>query len=505
MGTATRSAAKIVFDGITFDDVLLLPRRSAVMPAEADVSTQLTRTIRLNIPLISAPMDTVTESALAIALAQEGGIGIIHKNLSVEAQAREVAKVKRSANGVIADPLTLGPTDTVTRAKELMRQHNVSGFPVTEDGASTLRGKGKVLGIVTRRDLKFVESDDTRVGDIMTSKDLVTAPAGSTLAQAEVIASKNKVEKIILVDDRFNLAGLVTMRDIERLSQFPRACADGRGRLRCGAAVGVDQYERAAALLGAEADVLVVDTAHGHSENVLRTVRTIKDMPEVRQRGVQVIAGNIATGEAALDLIEAGADAVKVGIGPGSICTTRVVTGVGVPQITAVMNVVEALRDTGVPVIADGGIRHSGDIPKALAAGAHSVMMGGLFAGLDESPGEVVITHGRRYKSYRGMGSEGAMNAGSADRYRQSEKVGKQKFVPEGVEGLVPYKGALADFVYQMVGGLRSAMGYCGCRTVEELRENARFCRVSGATVVENHPHDILITKESPNYMAGKE
>ncbi|MBS0197230.1 MAG: IMP dehydrogenase [Planctomycetes bacterium] len=505
MGTSTRSAAKIVFDGITFDDVLLLPRRSAVMPAEADVSTQLTRTIRLNIPLISAPMDTVTESALAISLAQEGGIGIIHKNLSVEAQAREVAKVKRSANGVIADPLTLGPTDTVTRAKELMRQHNVSGFPVTEDGASTLRGKGKVLGIVTRRDLKFVESDETRVGDIMTSKDLVTAPAGSTLAQAEVIASKNKVEKIILVDDRFNLAGLVTMRDIERLSQFPRACADGRGRLRCGAAVGVDQYERAAALLGAEADVLVVDTAHGHSENVLRTVRTIKDMPEVRQRGVQVIAGNIATGEAALDLIEAGADAVKVGIGPGSICTTRVVTGVGVPQITAVMNVVEALRDTGVPVIADGGIRHSGDIPKALAAGAHSVMMGGLFAGLDESPGEVVITHGRRYKSYRGMGSEGAMNAGSADRYRQSEKVGKQKFVPEGVEGLVPYKGALADFVYQMVGGLRSAMGYCGCRTIEELRENARFCRVSGATVVENHPHDILITKESPNYMAGKE
>jgi len=502
---------KIVFDGITFDDVLLLPRRSSVMPNEADTSTFLTRSIKLHIPLISAPMDTVTESALAIGLAQEGGIGIIHKNLPVEAQAREVAKVKRSANGIIVDPLTLGIKDTVSRAKELMRQHNVSGFPVTEDGSSTLRGKGKVLGIVTRRDLKFVENDSTTVGEVMTSKGIVTAPAGTTLAQALAIASKNKVEKIVLVDDRFNLAGMVTMKDIDRLSQFPKACTDSRGRLRCGAAVGVDQYERAAALLGAEVDVLVVDTAHGHSENVLRTVRTIKEMPEVRQRGVQIIAGNIATGEAARDLILAGADAVKVGIGPGSICTTRVVTGVGVPQITAIMHAAQAIAEMGsdVPVIADGGVRHSGDIPKALAAGAHSVMMGSLFAGLDESPGEVVITHGRRYKSYRGMGSEGAMNAGSADRYRQAEKVGKEgkqglKFVPEGVEGLVSYKGSLAEFVYQLVGGLRSAMGYCGCRTVEELRMNARFCRVSGATVVENHPHDIVITKESSNYMVGK-
>ena len=503
---------KILFDGITFDDVLLVPRRSAVMPAGANTSTRLTASIRLNIPLLSAPMDTVTESALAIALAQEGGMGIIHKNLSAEAQAREVAKVKRSANGIIVDPLTLGPLDTIARAKELMRQHNVSGFPVTEDGGTTLRGKGKVLGIVTRRDLKFVTDDSVRVGDIMTSRGIVTAPASTTLAQAEAIASRNKVEKIVLVDDRFCLTGLITMRDIDRLSQFPQACADGRGRLRCGAAVGVDQFERAAALLGAEVDVLVVDTAHGHSENVVRTVRTIKEMPEVRQRGVQVIAGNIATGEAARDLIEAGADAVKVGIGPGSICTTRVVTGVGVPQITAIMNVSGAIAAMGsdVPIIADGGVRHSGDIPKALAAGASSVMMGGMFAGLDESPGEVVITHGRRYKSYRGMGSEGAMNAGSADRYRQAEKMsggGKQsqKFVPEGVEGLVAYKGSLAEFVYQMVGGLRSAMGYCGCATIEELRRDARFCRVSGATVVENHPHDILITKESSNYLAGNE
>ena len=516
MGTPAGSSpsphSKILFDGITFDDVLLIPRRSAVMPGEADTGTRLTRSISLNIPLVSAPMDTVTESALAIALAQEGGMGVIHKNLSAEAQAREVAKVKRSANGIIVDPLTLGPSDTVARAKELMRQHNVSGFPVTEDGSTTLRGKGKVLGIVTRRDLKFVVDDSTRVGDIMTSKGIVTAPAGTTLAEAAQIASRNKVEKIILVDDRFNLAGLVTMRDIDRLSQVPRACTDGRGRLRCGAAVGVDQFERAAALLGAEVDLLVVDTAHGHSENVLRTVRTIKDMPDVRQRNVQVIAGNIATGEAARDLVEAGADAVKVGIGPGSICTTRVVTGVGVPQITAVMNVMQAMAELGdraVPVIADGGIRHSGDIPKALAAGAHCVMMGSMFAGLEESPGEVVITQGRRYKSYRGMGSEGAMNAGSADRYRQAEKLAKdgrqtQKFVPEGVEGLVPYRGTLAEFVYQLVGGLRSAMGYCGCKSIEELRSNARFCRVSGATVVENHPHDIMITKESSNYMVGR-
>jgi IMP dehydrogenase len=494
--------AKIVADGITFDDVLIQPRRSAVMPADADTSTRLTRTIRLNIPVLSAPMDTVTDSKLAIALAQEGGIGILHKNMNVETQAREVAKVKRSAHGVIADPITLGPSDTVTRARELMRQHNVSGFPVTEDGSQHLRSKGKVLGIITRRDLKFVESEATPVSQVMTRQGLITAPSGTTLDQAELILNKNKVEKLILIDGDFNLAGLITMRDIERHTQFPKAAIDARGRLICGAAIGVDQYDRAAALIESGVDVIVVDTAHGHSENVLRTVK------EIKQRfSIDVIAGNIATAEAAIDLIEAGADAIKVGIGPGSICTTRIVTGVGVPQITAIFNAVEGVARAGgdIPVIADGGIRHSGDIAKAIVAGASCVMMGSLFAGLDESPGELVISHGRRYKSYRGMGSEGAMNAGSADRYRQADKLdasGKptRKFVPEGVEGLVPYRGSLAEFVYQMVGGLRSTMGYCGCRTIEELKREARFCRITGASMVESHPHNIRITKESSNY-----
>lgn len=500
-------AGKIAAEGITFDDVLLLPRRSGVLPADADTSTRLTRTIRLNVPLVSAPMDTVTESALAIALAQEGGIGIIHKNLSVETQAREVAKVKRSANGVITDPITLGPDDTVGRAVQLMRQHNVSGFPVTDSGSSGVRHDGgrtggTVLGILTRRDLKFVENDATPVREVMTKSNLITAPPGTTLAEAEVILNRNKVEKLLLVDERMRLCGLITMRDIERLSQFPRANVDERGRLRCGAAVGVGQIDRVGALLDAEVDVIVVDTAHGHSENVIRSVREIKS-----RYGVQVIAGNVATADGAKDLIAAGADAVKVGIGPGAICTTRVVTGVGVPQITAILEAVRGVEETGedVPVIADGGVRMSGDIAKAIAAGAHSVMMGSLFAGLDESPGELVISQGRRYKTYRGMGSEGAMNRGSADRYGQADKYDprgapKEKFVPEGVEGLVPYRGPLAEFAYQLVGGLRSAMGYCGCRTIEELRTHTRFCRVSGATIVENHPHDIRITKESPNY-----
>lgn len=493
---------KIVLDGITFDDVLLVPRRSGVMPASADTSTRLTASLRLNIPILSAPMDTVTESALAIALALEGGAGVLHKNLSVESQAREVAKVKRSANGVIADPITLGPGDTVKRARELMRQHHVSGFPVTDTGAGELRTKGKVLGILTRRDLKFVVDVSTPVSAVMTKDNLITAPPGTTLREAEDILNRNKVEKLLLVEPDGTLAGLISMRDIERLSRFPNANTDERGRLLCGAAVGVRQYDRVEALIAADADFVVVDTAHGHSEPVLETVREIK-----RRWDIQVIAGNIATTEAAADLIEAGADAVKVGIGPGSICTTRVVTGVGVPQITAVMNAVEGVRRTGrdIPVIADGGIRQSGDIAKALAAGANCVMLGGLLAGLDESPGEMVISQGRRYKSYRGMGSEGAMNAGSADRYRQDDKLGADgkatmKFVPEGVEGLVPYRGPLADFVYQLVGGLKSSMGYLGCATLDEFRRDARFCRVSPATVIENHPHDIHITKESPNY-----
>lgn len=495
---------KVVLDGITYDDVLLLPRASEVLPAQADTSSQLTRGIRLRVPIVSAPMDTVTEAPLAIALAHEGGIGFIHKNLSVEEQARQVIQVKRSANGVITDPITLGPTDTVGRARELMAQFHVSGFPITEDGSKDLRSKGKILGILTRRDLKFVEDLSTPVSNVMTSDPLVTAPAGTTLQEAEGILNRNKVEKLILVDANRHLAGLVTMRDIERLSRYPDASTDTKGRLLCGAAVGVLQYERVAALIEAGVDAIVVDTAHGHSKNVLDTVRKIK-----ADYDIQVIAGNVATADGARDLANAGADAVKVGIGPGSICTTRVVTGVGVPQVSAIFEglkgVAEADPHNPVPIIADGGIRMSGDIAKAIAAGASTVMLGGLLAGLDESPGEMVISGGRRYKSYRGMGSEGAMNRGSADRYGQADKYDqsgrpKQKFVPEGVEGLVPYRGPLAEFVYQLVGGLRAAMGYTGCPTIEHFRRDARFCRVTAASMVESHPHDIRITKESPNY-----
>ena len=481
-------ADKIVEQAITFDDVLLLPRRSDFTPADADVSTRLTRRVTLNVPLVSAPMDTVTESSLAIALAQEGGLGFIHKNLSAEDQAREVEKVKRSENGVILDPVTLPPNATVADARRVMRELAVSGIPITEDG--------RLRGILTRRDLKWQDDDDRRVSDVMTSANLVTAPPDTSLAEAEAILHKAKVEKLLLVDAGGKLVGLITMRDVDKLHQSPHACKDARGRLRVGAASGVLQFDRIDALVAAGVDVLCIDTAHGHSENVLRTVRETK-----AKHDIDVVAGNVATAEGARDLIEAGADAVKVGIGPGSICTTRVVTGVGVPQISAIMNACRAADEMGVPVIADGGIRMSGDLTKALAAGASACMMGSLFAGLDESPGELIIHAGRRYKTYRGMGSRGEMVKGSADRYGQS---GSKKLVPEGVEGRIPYRGPLRDFVYQLVGGVRAGMGYCGTPTIEELRRHAKFCRISAAGMIESHPHDLQITQESPNYTIEK-
>ena len=498
---------KILHDGITFDDVLLIPARSDFVPADADTHTKLTRSIELNIPLISAPMDTVTEAALAIALAQEGGIGIVHKNLTIENQAREVEKVKRSENGVIVDPITLPPTASIAQARRVMREYNVSGIPIVEDAAipgdassqiHRMRNNGKpprLLGIMTRRDLKFQEDDNRRIGDVMTRENLVTAPENTSLEEAERILYKSKVEKLLLVDRESRLAGLITMRDIDKLHQFPHACKDRRGRLRVGAATGVKDFARVEALIKADVDVVVVDTAHGHSRNVIDTVREIK-----RNWDIQVIAGNIATAEGARDLIEAGVDAVKVGIGPGAICTTRIISGVGVPQITAILSAVSVGEPAGVPIISDGGIRHSGDITKAIAAGASSVMMGSLFAGLDESPGEMIIHQGRRYKAYRGMGSMGAMIQGSKDRYGQAGVRESSKLVPEGVEGRVPYRGPLGDFVYQLVGGLRAGMGYCGTRNIEQLRNQAKFCRVSAASMAESHPHDIAITRESPNY-----
>lgn len=480
---------KIVGDGLTFDDLLLLPARSDFVPSEADVRTRLTQAIELNIPLLSAPMDTVTESALAIALAQEGGLGFIHKNLPIDVQCREVEKVKRSENGIIFDPVTLGPDATVEEARQIMREQNISGIPIVV-------GDNELVGILTRRDLKFHEGQDKRpVREMMTQENLVTAPVNTTLEQAEHILNSARVEKLLLVDDHRRLVGMITMRDIDKTHQFPRACKDSRGRLRCGAAVGVKQLDRVEALIAKDVDVVVVDTAHGHSANVIETVKEIK-----RRFAIQVIAGNIATAEGARDLIAAGADAVKVGIGPGSICTTRIISGVGVPQVTAIFNAMKAAGPAGIPVIADGGIRHSGDITKAIAAGASCVMMGSLFAGLDESPGELVIRRGKRFKSYRGMGSMGAMVKGSADRYGQAGVNQAAKLVPEGVEGLVHYRGPLGDFVYQMVGGLRAGMGYCGARTVDELRANARFVKVTHASMIESHPHDITITRESPNY-----
>lgn len=479
---------KIISDGITFDDVLLLPAYSEIIPAQTDVSTQLTPRIQLNIPVLSAPMDTVTESALAIALAQEGGIGVIHKNMSTEDQVREVRKVKRSANGIIPDPVVLGPSATVLDARRIMTEQNISGVPITKDG------NGEVVGILTRRDMKFLSDESQPIEQVMTRDRLICAPPDTTLKQAEDILNRAKVEKLMLVDDSGHLTGLITMRDIDKYAQFPLACRDESGRLRAGAAVGVNQLDRVKALIEADVDLIVIDTAHGHSRNVIETVKAVK-----AKWDIDVVAGNVATEQGTRDLIEAGADAVKVGIGPGSICTTRVISGVGVPQITAIMNACRAADAAGVRIIADGGIRHSGEITKAIAAGASAVMMGSLFAGLDESPGEIVIHMSRRFKTYRGMGSEGAMMKGSADRYGQAGAQ-PRKFVPEGVEGRVPYRGSLGDFVYQLVGGLRAGMGYCGTNSIDALRSNARFCRITGAAMAESHPHDITITKESPNY-----
>ena len=478
---------KIVGEGITFDDVLLIPRHSAVIPTEVDTSTRVVKDLKLSIPIVSAAMDTVTESRLAIALAQEGGVGIIHKNLNAADQVREVTRVKRFEAGIIADPVCLPPEETVGTARRVMRENNIGGIPIT-------RGT-KLVGIVTSRDLRFQTDDARTIADVMT-KSLVTAPPGTSIEQAKSLLSERKVEKLLLVDADFNLRGLYTMKDLNKTAQFPKAAKDGRGRLRVGAAIGVNDFERAKKLIEADVDLLVVDTAHGHSKNVIETVRELKK----RHSATAVIAGNIATAEAAKDLIAAGADGLKVGIGPGSICTTRIIAGVGVPQISAVYDVAREAGPAGVTVIADGGIRHSGDITKAIAAGANAVMMGSLFAGTEESPGEMVIHKGRSYKAYRGMGSEGAMVKGSKERYGQGAVEDRAKLVPEGVEGMVPYKGRLGDLVYQMVGGLRAGMGYCGCQTIEELRTKTKFMRISSASLRESHPHDIVIVKEATNY-----
>jgi IMP dehydrogenase len=461
------------------------------VPSEVDVSTRLTRGIQLKIPLVSSPMDTVTESEMAIALSQEGGLGVIHKNLSIDRQAEEVDKVKRSANGIIMDPVTLPPSATVGRARDVMDQYNISGVPITAEDR-------RLVGIITRRDLRFLESGETPIAEIMTKSGLVTATGAVSLAEAEKILMANKVEKLLLVDAAGLLTGLITIKDIDMMKRFPNACKDRQGRLRVGGAVGVFDYDRAASLIAKGVDVLVVDSAHGHSSNVIETVAAIKKRWEI-----EVVAGNVATREGCRDLIKAGADGVKVGIGPGSICTTRVISGVGVPQITAIWEAAQEAAGAGVPVIADGGIRYSGDITKAIAAGAHCCMVGGLLAGVAESPGQTVLYQGRTFKAYRGMGSLGAMVHGSSERYRQKATGrGSDKLVPEGVEGRVPFKGPLSVFVYQLVGGLRAGMGYCGTPTIEELRTESRFIQVTAASVRESHPHDIVITQEAPNYTA---
>ncbi len=488
--------SKIAYEGLTFDDVLLIPGRSDVMPRDVDTSTRLTRTLRLAVPLVSAAMDTVTEATFAIAIAREGGVGVLHKNMPAELQAREVRRVKRSESGMILDPVVLAPEHTVGDARERMARYSIGGIPVVD-------GDGRLVGIVTNRDLRFQPSNATPLGDVMTAggpdgSGLVTAPVGTTLDGAEDILQLHKIEKLPVVDEAGVLRGLITFKDIQKKKRHPNAAKDTFGRLLVGAAVGVtpDTDERVDALVEAGVDFVVVDTAHGHSAGVLAMVSRVK----ARHPELQVIAGNVATAEGTADLIAAGADAVKVGIGPGSICTTRVVAGVGVPQLTAIMLCAEAARPHGVPIIADGGVKQTGDIPKALAAGADTVMIGGLFAGVEEAPGETVLYEGRRYKNYRGMGSLSAMAAGSKDRYFQDAEDDLGKLVPEGIEGRVPYKGALAEIAYQMVGGLRAAMGYCGTPTVADLQERARFVRITSAGLRESHPHDVTITSESPNY-----
>lgn len=478
---------KIIGEGITFDDVLLVPAYSEVTPNMVDLSTNLTKKIKLNIPMMSAGMDTVTEHRMAIAMARQGGIGIIHKNMSVEAQAEEVDKVKRSENGVITDPFFLSPEHTLEDANNLMAKFRISGVPITE-------GR-KLVGIITNRDLKFEKDFTKKIRQCMTSEGLVTAKTGITLDEAKEILAQARKEKLPIVDDDFNLRGLITIKDIEKQIKYPNSAKDEQGRLLCGAAVGItaNVMERITALVNAKVDVIVVDSAHGHSKNIIETVKKIKAAyPEL-----QVIAGNIATGEAARALIEAGVDAVKVGIGPGSICTTRIIAGIGVPQVTAIMDTYDVAKEYGIPVIADGGIKYSGDMVKAIAAGANVCMMGSIFAGCDEAPGDYELFQGRKYKVYRGMGSIAAMENGSKDRYFQS---GAKKLVPEGVEGRVAYKGTVEDTVFQLVGGIRSGMGYCGTPTVEDLKNNGRFVKISAAALKESHPHDIHITKEAPNY-----
>ena len=481
---------KIIKEGLTFDDVLLIPRKSDVIPSQVETGTRLTKKINLNIPIISAGMDTVTESKLAIAMARQGGIGIIHKNMTIEQQAAEVDKVKRSEHGVIVDPFFLSPEHTIQDAEEIMGRYKISGVPIVDD-------EGTLVGIITNRDLRFERDPEKKICDAMTKDHLITAPEGTTLEDAEAILKKHRIEKLPIVDENYKLKGLITIKDIENKIQYPNAAKDRQGRLLAGAAVGTtaDTMDRVAALVKAHVDVIVLDTAHGHSTNVSTWLKKIKaEYPDL-----QVIAGNIATGEAARDLIEAGADAVKVGMGPGSICTTRVVSGMGVPQITAVMDCAEVADEYDVPVIADGGIKFSGDITKAIAAGASTVMLGSLFAGTEEAPGELLLYQGRQFKAYRGMGSVAAMSQAnnSSDRYFQS---GAKKLVPEGIEGRVAYKGSLADNVFQLMGGLRSGMGYCGCKNIEELRHDANFVKITAASLQESHPHDVAITKEAPNY-----